>query len=225
MFKFSILAHATSCSHSTHGRCSFPGGSQPQTKALGWAAPTKKKTKPLAKPQNQVHYQVCNLQSSNICYKYTFTQSWLDPYRTGIVSFKHFALKFLCWGQDKAAELLIHPPQFSSLCLWLGGTGGVPFTSPHFGAGCISPSGGACWAAQTSLKEPQAGHCHQCHHRAQHSPGIPIFLLPPFCSWWPFLLQKARKARGMLLLLFIWEPSSKAAQEQPELYCKLMIRQ
>lgn len=224
MFKFSLLAHATSCSHSTRGRCSFPGGSQPQTKALGWAAPTKKKTT-LAKPQIQVHYQVCNFQSSNICYKYTFTQSWLDPHRTGIVSFKHFPLKFLCWGQDKAAELFIHPPQFSSLCLWLGGTGGIPFVSPHFGAGCISPRGGACSAAQTSLNEPQAGHRHRCHLSAQHSPGIPIFLLPPFCSWWPFLLQKARKARGDAIPPVYLTAQLKGSSGATKLYCKLMIGQ
>lgn len=102
--------------HTAHmGDVPFLGDHSPKQKLWGEQLPQKKKI--LAKPQIQVHYQVCNLQSSNICYKYTFTQSWLDPHRTGIVSFKHFPLKFLCWGQDKAAELFIHPPQFSSLCL------------------------------------------------------------------------------------------------------------
>lgn len=187
-------------------------------KTLEWAAPRKN---PLAKlPQIQVQYQVCNLLSSNICYKHTFTQGWLDPYRTGIVSFKHFVLKFLFWGQDRTAELLIHPPKFSSLCLGLRGTGGIPFTSPHFRAGCISPSGedaqgGTCSAAPTALNEPQAGHCHCCHHSAPAQPWLSHFSLTSFLLLKIIPAPKGKKAQEMILLVqFIWEPSTKAVQKQ-----------
>lgn len=183
----------------------------------GKAAPN-----PHSVPGLQTSLQKCLLQA------HTFTQSWLDPRRTQIAIFTHFALKFLCGVKAKQMNCSFVLPNVVP-CVWDWGAHEASPSHPHILGLCISP-------LEDMLREELAQQ-HQ-HHWMSHRLGtataptqcpsttlaFPFVLLPPSRSWWPFLLQKARKAWGMLLLfLLIWEPSTKAVPKQ--LGCKLMIRQ
>lgn len=113
---FSILAHATSCSHSTRGRCPLSWGPTAPNKNLwGEQLPTKKlwqSSRWPQMPQIQVQYHVCKLHlSSCLLQAPIFTESRLDLYGIGSYNFiffpPHFTVKSPRWGPDRRAEPLI----------------------------------------------------------------------------------------------------------------------
>lgn len=119
-FKLHILAHATSCSHSTAcvRDAPSPGGSQPPTKNSEVSNPLQRNTDKAGRdhrhPKSRFGTVFAHFTYLVTCYKHPFLQKAaggrLDPYKIGIYNFYTLQSKISAGVQTKELHCSSVPP-------------------------------------------------------------------------------------------------------------------